>query len=112
MVNGDPLYHWTALAVSTALLLPIPVAVLAGWTPPWMRGRRAGMRLRAHGALCCYALAPLNGLPRIADASVGTVTACTAAGLGLIAAAVVLFLLAERKDANARSAGQAEAPRA
>ncbi|MEU2629993.1 hypothetical protein [Kitasatospora sp. NPDC007106] len=104
-MNGNPLYHWTTLAVSTALLLPIPVAVLAGWTPPWMRERRAGMRLRAYGVLCFYALAPLNGLPRIADASAGTVMACTAAGLGLIAAAAVLFLLAERKDANARSAG-------
>ncbi|MCU7821427.1 hypothetical protein [Kitasatospora sp. DSM 101779] len=104
-MNGDPLYHWTALAVCTALLLPVPVAVLAGWTPPWMRQRQAGMRLRAYGVLCTYAIALVNGIPRIADAAVTTVTACTAVGVGFAAAAAVLFLLAERTDSGARSSG-------
>ena len=33
-VNGNPLYHWIGPAVSTVLMLPVPVAMLAGWTPP------------------------------------------------------------------------------
>jgi hypothetical protein len=109
-VNGNPLYHWIALAVSTALMLPVPVAILAGWTPPWMRKRQAGMRLRAYGLLCIYALMLVNGIPRIADASFETVMACMSVGFGFIAAAAVLFLLAARKDSGAQTAG-AVAPR-
>ncbi|MFD4586194.1 hypothetical protein ACFWOY_20775 [Streptomyces sp. NPDC058423] len=107
-MNGNPLYHWMALAVSTALMLPVPVAVLAGWPPPWMRKRQAGMRLRAYGFLCCYALMLLNGTPRIADASYETVMACMSVGFGFGIAAAVLFLLAERKDSVAQAAGPVE----
>ncbi|MGW2558610.1 hypothetical protein ACWCXB_05040 [Streptomyces sp. NPDC001514] len=107
-MNGNPLHYWIALAVSTAIMLPLPVAMLSGWTPPWMRKRQAGMRLRAYGFLCIYALMPLNGIPRIADASDETVTACMTVGFGCPAAAAVLFLLAERKDSGARTAGHTE----
>lgn len=107
-MNGNPLYHWTALAVFTALIPPLSVAILAGWTPPWLRKRRAGIRLRAYGFLCVYALALVNGIPRIADASYETVMACTASGLGFIAAAGVLLLLAERKDSAARRSAPVE----
>jgi hypothetical protein len=107
-VNGNPLYHWTALAVSTALMLPVSVAILAGWTPPWMRKRQAGMRLRAYGLLCVHALMLVNGVPRIADASIETVMACMNVGFGFTAAAAVLFLLAARKDSSAQTAGPAE----
>ncbi|MBX9393009.1 hypothetical protein K4749_05275 [Streptomyces sp. TRM72054] len=104
-VNGNPLYHWTALAVSTALVLPVSVAILAGWTPPWMRKRQAGIRLRAYGLLCIYGLMLVNGIPRIADASIDTVMTCMYVGFGCIAGAAVMFLLAERKDSAARAAG-------
>ncbi|WP_329025781.1 hypothetical protein [Streptomyces sp. NBC_00690] len=88
-MNGDPLYHWIALGVSTVVPVPVPVpvAILAEWTPPWMRKRRAGMRFRAYGVLCTYGLMLVNGIPRIADAAVP-------------------FLLAERKDSGARVAAQ------
>ncbi|MET9808094.1 hypothetical protein [Streptomyces halstedii] len=104
-VNGNPLYHWVALAVSTALMLPLPVAILAGWTPPWMRRRQAGMRLRAYGVLCVYAFMLINGIPRIADASFETVMICMNIGFGFMAAGAVLFLLSARKDSGARTAG-------
>ncbi|MEU9530407.1 hypothetical protein AB0D58_34220 [Streptomyces sp. NPDC048210] len=106
-MNGNPLYHWIALAVSTTLMLPMPmpVAILAGWTPPWMRKRQAGMRLRAYAILCIYALMLVNGIPRIADASFETVMACSSVGFGFAAAAAVLFLLSARKDSGVRTAG-------
>ncbi|MEV0982472.1 hypothetical protein [Streptomyces sp. NPDC049915] len=107
-MNGNPLYHWIALAVSTALVLPVPVAILAGWTPPWMRKRQGGMRLRAYGLLCIYAFMLVNGIPRIADASFEAVMACMSVGFGFIAAAAVLFLLAARKDSGAQRAGAVE----
>ncbi|MBQ0983494.1 hypothetical protein KBZ10_02885 [Streptomyces sp. F63] len=103
-MNGNPVYHWIGLAVSTALMLPVPVALLSGWVPASMRKRQAGLRLRAYGFLCCYALVLVNAIPRIADASYETVMACMLLGFGFIAAAAVLFLLAARKDAPARPA--------
>lgn len=107
-MNGNPLYHWIALAVSTAVVLPVPVAILAGWTPPWMRKRQRGLRLRAYGLLCIYALMLVNGIPRIADASFETVMACMSVGFGFIAATAVLFLLAARKDSGAQTSGAFE----
>ncbi|MGY3201342.1 hypothetical protein [Streptomyces sp. TE5632] len=104
-VNGNPLYHWIGLAVSTVIMLPLSVAVLAGWTPPWMRERQAGMRLRAYGVLGVYACMLANGIPRIADASIDTVMTCMYVGMGFMAVAVVLFLLSARKDSVARRAG-------
>ncbi|MBM7087075.1 hypothetical protein G3I31_33680 [Streptomyces sp. SID9913] len=106
-MNGNPLYHWVALAVNTVLMLPFSVAVLTGWTPSWVPLRkRAGMRLRAYGILCFYGVVLVNGLPRIADASLDTVMNWMNVGFGFIAAACVLFLLAERKDAGHRSRGE------
>ncbi|MBL3670900.1 hypothetical protein JL475_34130 [Streptomyces sp. M2CJ-2] len=107
-MNGNPLYHWTALAVATVLTLPLSVAILAGWTPPWMRERQAGMRLRAYGMLGVYACMLANGIPRIADASIDTVMVCMYVGTGFMAVAVVLFLLSARKDSVARRAGPVE----
>ncbi|MFI9624704.1 hypothetical protein [Streptomyces sp. NPDC052042] len=107
-MNGNPLYHWIGLAVSTALMLPVPVAMLAGWTPPWMRKRQAGMRLRAYGFLCVYAFTLINSIARIADASYETVMACMYVGFGFVASAALLFLLAERKDSRAQAAGPVE----
>ncbi|NEA85009.1 hypothetical protein G3I38_32490 [Streptomyces sp. SID7958] len=110
-MNGNPLYHWVALAVTTVLVLPIPVAILTGWTPSWIPVRkRAGMRLRAYGTLCLYGLVLANGLPRVADASLGTVMTWMNVGFGFIAAACVLFFLAERRDAGHRSRGEERPP--
>ncbi|MEV7170982.1 hypothetical protein AB0O18_14960 [Streptomyces sp. NPDC093224] len=103
-MNGNPLYHAVALAVCTAIMLPVPLATLAGWTPRWSRRRPAGRRLRAYGGLCLYGLVLANGLPRLADASEATVTACSAVGLGFGAAAAVLFLFAAHKDWTAPAA--------
>ncbi|KOU10497.1 hypothetical protein ADK87_03465 [Streptomyces sp. NRRL F-4711] len=94
--------------MSTALLLPVPVAILAGWTPPWLRKRQAGLRLRAYGILCIYPLMLVNGIPRIADASFETVMICMTVGFGFIAAAAALFLLSACKDSGARTSAPVE----
>lgn len=107
-MNGNPLYHWIVLAVSTALLLPVPVAILAGWTPAWLRKRQSGLRLRAYGILCIYVLMLVHGIPRIADASFETVMVCMTVGFGFTAAAAVLFLLSARKDSGARASAPVE----
>lgn len=104
-LNGNPLYHWIALAVSTVLMLPVVVATLAGWTPPWLRKRQAGLRLRAYGLLCGYALILVNAVPRIANASAETVLTCTGVGVGFSIASAVLFLLSALKDSRAPAGG-------
>ncbi|MFG2875690.1 hypothetical protein ACGFYU_11905 [Streptomyces sp. NPDC048337] len=40
-MNGNAAHHAIALAAATLLLLPLPVLVLAGWTP---RPRNPGAR--------------------------------------------------------------------
>ncbi|WP_143568882.1 MULTISPECIES: hypothetical protein [Streptomyces] len=95
-MNGNPLYHGIALAVGTLLVLPLPLAMLKGWTPRGLRGRRPAVRPYAAAFLCLYAVMPLNAVPRMIDAPSGAVTACTGLGFGFVAAAAMCFLRAER----------------
>ncbi|MFJ9551302.1 hypothetical protein [Streptomyces erythrochromogenes] len=92
-MNGNPAYHAIALAVATLLLLPFPVAIFAGWTPPKLPSRAAALPY-AWAMLCFYALAPINAVPRMLDASADVVMACTAAGIVPTAAAFVLLVRA------------------
>ncbi|MEV6954561.1 hypothetical protein [Streptomyces sp. NPDC051183] len=90
-MNGNPAYHALALAAATLLILPVPVAMLAGWTPPRLPSR-AAVRPYAYALLCLYALAPLNAIPRMVGAPAQVVTACTAAGLAFSGAAVAFVV--------------------
>ncbi|WP_331758701.1 hypothetical protein OH787_40815 (plasmid) [Streptomyces sp. NBC_01547] len=94
-MNGNPTYHAIALAAGTLLVLPVPVAVLAGWTPRGLRGRRLAARPYAWAVLFLYTLMPLNAVPRMLDASADAVMACTVLGFVFIAAAVGCFIQAE-----------------
>ncbi|WP_329438775.1 hypothetical protein OG906_34205 [Streptomyces sp. NBC_01426] len=94
-MNGNPIYHAIALAAGTLLVLPLPLAVLAGWTPRGLRGRRLAARPHAWAVLCFYTLMPLNAVPRMLDASADTVMACMVLGFVCIAAAVGCFIQAE-----------------
>lgn len=102
-MHGNPLYHWIALAISSALLLPLSAALLLGWVPPWLRKHTAGLRLRAFGLLSLYAATLVNGAPRLVGASYETVMVSMAFGIGFFAFAGVVFLLAGIKDTRARS---------
>ena len=86
-MNGNPAYHALALAAATLLILPVPVAMLTGWTPARLPSR-AAVRPYAGALLCLYALAPLNAIPRMVDASAQVVVACNVAGLAFSGAAV------------------------
>lgn len=95
-MNGNPLYHGIALAVGTLLVLPLALAVLNGWTPRGLRGRRLAVRPYAWAFLWLYGVMPLNAVPRMIDAPSGVVTACTGLGFGFVVVAAVCFLCAER----------------
>ncbi|PWK63102.1 hypothetical protein BCL76_12346 [Streptomyces sp. CG 926] len=106
-MNGNPIYHAIALAAGTLLVLPLPLALLAGWTPRGLRGRQLAARPYAWAVLCLYALMPLNAVPRMLDASADTVMACTVFGFCLIAAAVGCFIQAERTARRAATSPSA-----
>lgn len=106
-MNGNPLYHWIGLGIATALMVPMPAAMLLGWVPPWQKKYAAGVRLRACALLCMYGLVLANAIPRLADASYETVMACMNVGFAFIAATGVLFFLADRKDHRAAKDGRA-----
>lgn len=101
-MHGNPLYHWIALAVSSALMLLPAIALLRGWVPPWMRRRTAGLRPRAYGLLCLYGGMLANAVPRLANASYDVVMAAMLVGMGCYGFAAVLFLLSAVKDNRAR----------
>ncbi|GHE63081.1 hypothetical protein [Streptomyces capitiformicae] len=102
-MHGNPLYHCIALAVASVLMLPLPIALLRGWVPPWTRGGTGGLRPRAYGILCLYGGVLANGVPRLANASYDVVMAAMLLGIGFYGLAAVLFLLAAVKDNGARS---------
>ncbi|WP_406206266.1 hypothetical protein OG331_40365 [Streptomyces sp. NBC_01017] len=103
-MNGNPAIHWTGIAVSTVLVLPLSVAMLFGWAPRLV-GERAsmqGIRLWGVGMLLIYSTALINGFPRLADASQGVVMTATVAGGAVGVTGALLFLVADLADKRAR----------
>ncbi|MFD6180923.1 hypothetical protein [Streptomyces goshikiensis] len=45
-MNGNALFHAVGLAFTSLLLLPLPLLVLTGRTPAWLRARVAEPRWR------------------------------------------------------------------
>ncbi|MFI5671933.1 hypothetical protein [Streptomyces sp. NPDC051704] len=102
-MNGNPTYHAIVLAAGTLLVLPVSVAILTGWTPRGLRGRRPAARPYAWAILCLYTLMPLNAVPRMLDAASSVATVCTGLGFIPVAAALVCFIQAERATRRADS---------
>ncbi|MFI5980564.1 hypothetical protein ACIBEA_06785 [Streptomyces sp. NPDC051555] len=78
-MNGNPAFHALAMLAATLFLLPLPIAIFVGWTPPRLPDRATALPY-AWAFLCLYALVFLNALPRMLDASATVVTLCTGAG--------------------------------
>ncbi|MEV0991849.1 hypothetical protein [Streptomyces sp. NPDC049949] len=102
-MNGNPTFHAIALAAGTLLVLPVFVAILTGWTPRGLRGRRPAARPYAWAILFLYTLMPLNAVPRMLDAASDVVTVCTGLGFIPVTAALVCFIQAERAARRADS---------
>ncbi|MCX4806926.1 MULTISPECIES: hypothetical protein [Streptomyces] len=87
-MNGNPAYHAIALAAVVLLVLPVFVAILVGWTPRGLRGRRPAARPYAWALLCLYTLMPLNAVPRV--------LVYTGLGFVPVTAALICFIQAGR----------------
>ncbi|WP_171112614.1 MULTISPECIES: hypothetical protein [Streptomyces] len=95
------LWQWIGLAVFSVTLLPAGVALLIGRIPQRLRPRLDPMRPRGLALLAFYAAAPLNAVPRLADASPSITLAAT--GLAMVVAlagCIVLIVATQRTRAT------------
>ncbi|MFF9117607.1 hypothetical protein ACF09Y_18700 [Streptomyces massasporeus] len=95
------LWQWIGLAVFSVTLLPAGVALLTGRVPGRLRPRLDPMRPRGLAVLAFYAAAPLNAIPRLADAS--PVLTLAATGLGMLvtlAGCIVVMVATQRTRAT------------
>ncbi|MFD4133186.1 hypothetical protein [Streptomyces goshikiensis] len=105
-MNGNALFHAVGLAFTSLLLLPLPLLVLTGRTPAWLRARVAEPRWPALAMIGFWLPAPLNAVPRILDAGTGVVLAFSAAGMLCGFVGVAFFLRAAWAAARAPRTGR------
>jgi hypothetical protein len=72
------IWHWIGLAVFSLTLLPAGLALLTERIPRRMHARLAPTRPRGWALLALWAAAPLNAVPRLADAPPAITLAATA----------------------------------
>ncbi|MER7467317.1 hypothetical protein [Streptomyces sp. NPDC097981] len=84
------IWQWLGLMVFSLTLLPAGLAMASGRAPGRLRHRLEPVRPRGWAILGIYAVAPLNAIPRLADASPQVTLALTAAaGLLTVAGCLV-----------------------
>ncbi|MDX3834993.1 hypothetical protein [Streptomyces europaeiscabiei] len=87
------IWHWIGLVFFSLTLLPAGLALVSGRVPHRLRRWLAPMRPRGLALLALYAVAPLNTVPRLAEAPpvitlVATATAAIVAAVGCTYAAL------------------------
>ncbi len=96
-------WHWTGLVFFSLTLLPAGLALVTGRIPRRPRYWLAPMRPRGWGVLALYAVAPLDAVPRLADAP-SLIVLVAAAAAGVVAAVGCTYTaLAPRRTRNATS---------
>lgn len=103
-------WQWIGLVLFSFTLLPAGLALAAGRVPRRLRARLAPVRPCGWATLLVYSTAPLNAIPRLADASPDVVLVCTAAGSALCIAGsllmnIVIYRHQNRAVDGPRSAG-------
>lgn len=88
--------QWIVLALFSLTLLPAGLALAADRVPRHLRARVAPVRPRGWGMLLIYSTAPLNTIPRLADASPNVTLVCAAAGSILCLAGSLLNIVIHR----------------
>ncbi|MGW7456485.1 hypothetical protein [Streptomyces sp. NPDC054797] len=101
-------WQLTGLVLFSVTLLPVGMAMAAGRIPLRMRGRLAPVRPRGWCVLAIYSVAPLNAVPRLADASPGVSLTCTAAGGVLAVTSCLLLGIATHRHGRRSGAGLPE----
>ncbi|KOV49777.1 hypothetical protein ADL00_45410 [Streptomyces sp. AS58] len=95
------MWHWIALTVFSLTLLPAALALLTGRIPHRLRARLAPARPRGWALLLLWAAAPLNTIPRLADAPPEITLAATATAGALAIGGCVLAAAAAHRAPKA-----------
>ncbi|MGW1044106.1 hypothetical protein [Streptomyces sp. NPDC002547] len=96
-------WHWIGLVFFSLTLLPAALALISGRIPHRLRHRLAPMRPRGIALLALYAVAPLNTIPRLAEAP-PVVTLVATAVAGVVATSGCTYAaLAPRRGRQAAS---------
>ncbi|MFI1733811.1 hypothetical protein ACH40E_32280 [Streptomyces acidicola] len=97
------IWHWTGLAVFSLTLLPAGLALVTGRIPNRLHARLAPARPRGWALLGLWATAPLNTIPRLADAPPAITLAATATAGAVAVAGCVLAVAASLRAPKATS---------
>ncbi|WP_405012467.1 hypothetical protein [Kitasatospora sp. NBC_01539] len=81
----------------SAVMLPLPAALLAGWTPPRWRDRPGARRPLAVAVLLIWASGAVNAGARLLGAPPAALPAVTVAGLLLTTAGLALLFRTVRR---------------
>ncbi|MEU1553145.1 hypothetical protein ABZ517_10530 [Streptomyces scabiei] len=95
------IWHWIGLVFFSLTLLPAGLALVSGRIPRRLRHRLAPMRPRGLALLALYAVAPLNTVPRLAEAPPVITLAATATAVIVAAVGCVYAALAPRRVGKA-----------
>lgn len=96
------LWQWIGLAVFSVTLLPAGVALLIGRIPQRLRPRLDPMRPRGLALLAFYAAAPLNAVPRLADASPLITLAATGLAMVVTLTGCIVVIVATQRTRATR----------
>lgn len=96
------LWQWIGLAVFSVTLLPAGVALLIGRIPQRLRPRLDPMRPRGLALLAFYAAAPLNAIPRLADASPLITLAATGLAMVVTLTGCIVVIVATQRTRATR----------
>ncbi|MCC9710187.1 hypothetical protein E4N62_35965 [Streptomyces sp. MNU76] len=96
------LWQWISLAAFSVTLLPAGVALLIGRIPQRLRPRLDPMRPRGLALLAFYAAAPLNAIPRLADASPLITQAATGLAMVVTLTGCIVVIVATQRTRATR----------
>ncbi|MCK8437465.1 hypothetical protein G3I77_32040 [Streptomyces sp. D2-8] len=96
------LWQWMGLAAFSVTLLPAGVALLIGRIPQRLRPRLDPMRPRGLALLAFYAAAPLNAIPRLADASPLITLAATGLAMVVTLTGCIVVIVATQRTRATR----------
>ncbi|MCZ4123922.1 MULTISPECIES: hypothetical protein [unclassified Streptomyces] len=86
----NPTINWSALAISSAVLLPLSILPLLGAPLPQLASRFTHRRILRLCALLYNGVVAVNTIPRLAHAQVDILMLCT--GIGIAMALLTLTL--------------------
>ncbi|KOU37857.1 hypothetical protein ADK55_35470 [Streptomyces sp. WM4235] len=105
-MNGNALFHAVGLVIATLVLLPLPLLILTGHAPAWVRTRVVEPRWLALAMIGFWLPSLFNAVPRILNAGTGVVVACSLLGALLGLVGIAFFLRVAWATAQATRTGR------